>query len=152
MRSWRSVALVGAAWLGGCGGGALSGTWIGDLTCDAFEFDLELALEKDGKAFVGDGVQAREFTNTEGERTDERIEFTATLTMDGGGAQDLETELVCTHEDTVVFPAGGGDPVTVDEGCRPRRFEDYVVAWDGKDTLTVSGADGCEGQLTRRAQ
>jgi hypothetical protein len=150
MRASIGGLLAGVVWAG-CGGGALSGTWIGDLTCDAFEFDLEFTLEKDsGTTFTGDGVQSRSFTSVNGDETDERVEFSITLTTEGGGQQDLDAEIACTNEDTVVFPSGGGDPETVDEGCRPRRYEDYVVAWDGKDALTIVGPDGCEGDATRR--
>jgi hypothetical protein len=152
MRLSKTLSLLMLALgLPACGSGALAGTWIGDLVCDDFNFEWEMSLSKDsGKLFTGSGSQTRNFTNIEGFVTDEKVEFDISLGMEESGPQDLVTEITCTYEDIVIFPPNGADPETVAEGCTPRLYTDYVVAWDGSDKLTLVGADGCSGELTRR--
>lgn len=148
----RALALVSLSWtLGACSAG-VEGTWVGDLNCDQVPFDVELTLEHDSKlVYTGTGTQDRSFVSIGGDETRVAIEFDVTLELDSkAGAQDLLTTLTCTSEETIVTLAGGADPEVVSEGCEPRRFDNYVVGWDGEDKLTVSGPDGCSGKLTRR--
>ena len=122
-----------------------------DLTSDVpAEITLDLAADS-GKVYTGAGVQQRTFVSTSGKTTDEKIEFDITLELESGsGAQDMDTEVVCTYEDIVEFGAGGGDPVTLAEGCTPRRFDDWIMSWDGADRIDVSDPNGCNGFIERR--
>ena len=150
MRRALALALVSVS-LVGCSAG-VEGTWVGDLDCDQVPFDVELTLEHDSKlAYVGTGTQDRSFVSIAGDETRVAIEFDVSLELQSkGGAQDLLTTLTCTSEQTIQTLAGGADPVVVSEGCEPRRYDNYVVGWDGEDKLTISGPDGCSGKLTRR--
>lgn len=147
------VAPLAALGLGACSG-PLAGTWIGDLECAGVPYEFQLTLEQDkGKVYTGSGEQTREFTSTAGQTTNVKIAFDVTLELSKGkGAQDLTTELVCTYEDVVIFRPGGGDPETVEEGCTPRRFEDWTIGWDGEDGLTIADPEGCSGDLIRRGE
>lgn len=154
MRHGMILSTVALLW--GCGGGALEGTWIGDLECQSIDFDFTLELSKDsGKVFTGSGTQERTFVSTGGKTTDEQIDFDVTLELESNsGAQDMDTELVCTYEDKVEFGVGGGDPVTLSEGCTPRRFDQWELSWDGSDTIDISAPPsapfGCIGSVDRR--
>ena len=150
MRRALALALVSVS-LVGCSAG-VEGTWVGNLDCDQVPFDVELTLEHDSKlVYVGAGTQDRAFKDLEGNETTVAIEFDATLELESkSGAQDLLTTLTCTSEETIRTLTGGADPEVVSEGCEPRRYDNYVVGWDGEDKLTLSGPDGCSGKLTRR--
>lgn len=148
----RALSLVCVSWtLAGCSAG-VEGTWVGNLDCDQVPFDVELTMEHDSKlVYVGTGTQDRSFKDLEGNETSVAIDFDATLELNSkSGAQDLLTTLTCTSEQTLRTLTGGADPEVVSDGCEPRRFDNYVVGWDGADKLTISGPDGCTGKLTRR--
>lgn len=147
----HGIWILSSMVLTGCGG-ALDGTWIGDVTCQAIPFDMTVELSKDsGKLYTGTGVQERTFRNTSGKTTDEQIEFDIELELESsGGAQDMATDLNCTAEDLVEFSEGGLDPVVLSEGCTPRRFDQWVMSWDGADTIDISDPNGCIGEIERR--
>ncbi len=150
MRLFGSFALL--TLLGGCGQ-SIAGFWIGDVECQGIPYEFSFDLAKDGgKTYVGSGEQTREFTNSAGQTTNELIEFDLTLTLPEGGnsAQELDTTIVCTYEDTVIFKPGGGDPETVAQGCTARRFDGWSVAWDGDEGMSVADPRGCSGDLVRR--
>jgi hypothetical protein len=130
----------------------MEGFWIGRIECGGLPFDWEWTLEKEtAKSYLGAGEQTREFTSVEGRSVSVIIDFDVTLDLDkASGAQTLDAEIVCTAEQTVETPPGGGDPEVVAEGCTALRFRDYQVDWDGADTIGILGADGCEGDIVRR--
>jgi hypothetical protein len=145
MRAWIGLAV----WLTGCGGG-LKGVWIGDLDCAGRQYNLELELDNaKGSAWTGAGERSRRFESLEGRITEEFLNFDITLTADGGGAQDLATELTCTSAITYEYVVEGADPTIATEGCPTNPFRGYVYAWDGADMLTISGDDGCSGEVQR---
>lgn len=147
----RALGLCGLVLVTGCSQG-VSGTWIGNMNCATLPFDMELQLEHEEKlTYTGTGTQIRSFKDVEGNETVVDIAFDVSLTLDSAkGAQDLETELTCTEESTVRYLKGMADPEVVAEGCTPRRYADYTIAWDGEDKLTIAGLDKCAGSFTRR--
>ena len=146
MRGFVILALATSA----CSGG-LEAEWFGVLSCGTVNFDFNMELTKDaGKDYVGSGTQEREYTAVSGDTTYEQIEFDAAISANkAGGPQNLDVELTCTFEQKVVTSLGGGEPEVLSEGCAPLRYQDYQMAWDGKDALDVEGADACVGTLSR---
>lgn len=147
MRGWMWLTLATSA----CSGG-LESEWFGVLACGTINFDFHMELAKDSsKEYSGSGKQEREYTAISGDTTYEIIEFDAAIALNkAGGPQNLDVELSCAFEQKVVTRLSGGEPEVLSEGCAPLRYNDYQMAWDGKDGLDVEGADACVGTLTRQ--
>ena len=137
----------------------LTGTWVGDPTCDDREVDAELTLEKIENGLFRGIIEL--------ERKDDipftgwvsviEVEYELELRPEGTKEQDLLVRASFEDVDCGVY--SGRDQISEfceDVGVVEDEFEDREndledIWWNGEDQLELD-SDACQGKLTRTAE
>lgn len=145
-RSVDSLVVLAFLALAGCSS-SMSGSWDGVVTCGGIPFEFGFILTgTTNKVFEGDGLKYRSFTNVNGDTTEEFVEFDIIVErLKASGEQELVSDLECTSEDKKL-----GDTFLDGVECEPQQFRDWVITWDGSETMTIKSSE-CAGAVVQGA-
>jgi hypothetical protein len=112
---------------------SLAGDWSGEVVCDGFAMDVEIALEPDGGDYVGEGTL--DCTAYWGSPCSQSFTVEVEAERDGD-----EWELDADSDDC---------EVTVDGQTSPYACDDPTdLVWDGKDEIEGKWV-GCDVEMER---